>query len=140
MSPQPYAIMYHQGPSRNALIMFHTIQDTSLKQIHKRHTFTDENLNHTISDRVATMLFHQTLLQLNKPLFFRALPHISDLSTYKLQMYITCPSAAHVCMQSLLMNPMYNLIKLLFLVFYNSKNFSHANSFTASELISQTQP
>jgi hypothetical protein len=44
--------------------MCHTIHDTSLKQTHKINTSThDEELIHTISDLVTTLLYHHTLLQ-----------------------------------------------------------------------------
>ena len=125
--------MYHQGPPRHALSMCHTIQDTRLKQIHKRHTFTNENLNHTISDPVEIVMYHQTLLQLNQPFFFKAFPQIHDLSFCSLHMYVTCPFAAFVCTRPILMQPSYNLRKLGFPVFCNSETFAPSDS-TTSEM------
>ena len=115
--------MYHQSPLRHALSMFHTIQDTSLKQIHKIHTFTHENLKHTILDLVSTMMYHQTLLQLICTFFFKTFPQVRDMSSYNLLMYVNCPSAACVCMRQVLMQPTYNLRKPGFPIFCNSKTF-----------------
>jgi hypothetical protein len=64
--------MYHQGPPRHALSMLHTIQDTSLKQMHKWHTFTHENPKHTISDTVSIVLYHQNMMQLICTPFFHS--------------------------------------------------------------------
>jgi hypothetical protein len=56
--------MYQRVPPRHALSMCHTIHDTSLKQTRRRHTFTrEEELIHTISDSVTTLLYHHTFLQ-----------------------------------------------------------------------------
>jgi hypothetical protein len=41
-----------KGPPRHALSMCHNYHDTSLKQTHKRHTFTHkEDLVHIISEK-----------------------------------------------------------------------------------------
>jgi hypothetical protein len=138
MSPQPYAIMYHQGPPRHALSMCHTIQYTSLKQIHKIHTFTHEKLKHTISDPIATVLYHQTLLQLNQPLFFKAFPQIHNLPSCSMQMYATFPIVSHICTRPILMQLAYNLKKIWLPILCNFETFATSNLHNFRKMMSHS--
>jgi hypothetical protein len=130
--------MYHQGPPRHALSMCHTIQDTSLKQIHKWHTFTHENLKHTISDPVVCCTIKPCCNSNNHS---SSKIFSSDHATCplcSLWMYMTCPPATCVCTRPVLMQPMYNLRKLGLLVFCNFKTFTPSDSSCLRKMLSDS--